>query len=69
MDPYSEPIVDRHGNVMFYCDYCGTPICRDDVLELGFRLPEFGESADDYRDAELIDSLRHERCLAAARAS
>jgi hypothetical protein len=68
-EAYSQPVVDRHGNVMFYCSYCGTPICSDDVLDLCMRLPDFGESADDYRDAELIEGFQHRSCLAASNAS
>ena len=68
-DTYSEPVVDRHGNVMFYCGYCGSPIGRDDILDLGMRLPDFGETAQDYQDSELVDSFRHKACVSATRAS
>ncbi len=68
MDDYSQPIVDRHGNVMFYCGYCGTPIGRDDIVDLGLRLPEFGESAQDYLDSELVDAFLHKACVAATKA-
>lgn len=69
MDDYSKPVVDRHGNVMFYCGACGTPISSSDILDFGARLPDFGEAAQDYLDAQLIDSFRHQRCLVAAKAS
>jgi hypothetical protein len=65
---YSEPLVDHHGRVMFYCDDCCMPLSRSDVLDLGLRLPDYGECAEDYLDAELIDSFRHPSCIAAARA-
>lgn len=68
METYSEPIVDGAGNVMFWCDHCRTPISRSDILDLGMRLPDYGESADEYLDAELIDSFRHPACLGAAKA-
>jgi uncharacterized C2H2 Zn-finger protein len=68
METYSEPVVDRDGNVMFWCDHCGAPISRADILNLGLRLPESGETVEDYRDAELIDSFRHPRCVGAMRA-
>ena len=67
-DTYSEPFVDRHGNVMFWCDRCRMPISRSDILDLGMRLPDYGETAEDYRDAELIDAFRHSSCAAAAKA-
>ncbi|MGH6952522.1 MAG: hypothetical protein ACREH4_16785 [Vitreimonas sp.] len=69
MDPYSDPVLDHNGKVMFRCEACGTPICRGDILDFGVRLPEVGESAGEYLDAQLIDAFRHERCVAAARAS
>lgn len=68
-DAYNQPIVDRHGSIMFYCSFCGTPIGRDDIIELGMRLPDFGETAEEYRDAELVDAFQHRQCLGAARAS
>ena len=69
MDIYSEPLVDRHGAIMFRCDHCAAPISRSDVLELGLRLPDPTESADEYLDAELIDSFRHPSCIVASKAS
>jgi len=67
-DTYSEPVVDRHGNVMFWCDHCRSSISRSDILDLGMRLPDVGESAEDYLDAELVDSFQHPRCIAASKA-
>ena len=64
----SEPIVDEHGNVMFWCHQCHSPISRSDILDLGMRLPDYGESAEEYLDAELIDSFQHPVCGAAAKA-
>ncbi len=69
MNDYSEPVVDRHGNVMFYCGYCGTPIGATDILDLGMRLPDVGEAAQDYLDAELVDAFLHSNCLADTKAS
>jgi len=63
-DTYSEPIVDRNGNVMFWCDRCRLPMSRLDILDLGMRMPDYGESTEDYLDSELIDSFRHPRCVA-----
>jgi hypothetical protein len=69
MDTYSDPVVDDHGNVMFWCDHCTAPMSRSDILNLGMRLPDYGESAEDYLDAELIDAFRHPVCAAASKAS
>ena len=68
MDAYTGSLVDSAGRIMFRCDTCSEPISRTDILELGLRLPEAGESAGDYLDAELIDSFRHPGCVAAAKA-
>ena len=68
MDTYREPVVDGHGNVMFWCDCCGTAINRSDILYVGLRLPDAGETAEDYRDSELIDSFRHVGCVGATKA-
>jgi hypothetical protein len=65
---YSEPIVDGHGRVMFWCAECGSAMSRSDVLDLGMRLPDYGETAEEYLDAELIDAFSHPTCVAAARA-
>jgi hypothetical protein len=41
---------------------------RDHFFETGLRLPDQGESRDDYCDAELIDSVMHVDCLRTTRA-
>jgi hypothetical protein len=69
MSTDANPVLDRNGNVMFRCSDCGTPISDADILDLGMRLPDPGEDADDYLDAELIDCFRHERCVATVRVS
>ena len=58
----SKPLVDHAGMPMFACARCGAPLTDDDFFELGLRLPERGESALDYFDAELLDELQHPRC-------
>jgi hypothetical protein len=63
-----EPIVDFSGRIMFFCTACGAPMTRDDFFEIGLRLPDSGESHDDYCDAELIDGVMHVDCLRSARA-
>ena len=69
MNTGSEPLLDRSGHVLFRCGDCGAPISQADIHDLGMRLPEPGESADEYFDAELVNAFRHERCALAARAS
>jgi hypothetical protein len=64
-----DAVVDYHGRIMFFCAACGAPITKDDFFELGLRLPDNGESRDDYCEAELIDAITHLDCLKAARAS
>jgi len=59
------PIVDERGQVMLRCGTCGGAMSFDDLFELGLRTPESGESADEYRDAELIDRLDHVGCAQA----
>lgn len=66
MNAYRQPVVDADGNIMFRCDFCAAPIAREDFYEQGLRLPDPDESADDYRVAELLDSIRHLSCVAAA---
>lgn len=62
------PILDERGRVMFRCAACGGAISVDDFFQLGLRLPDLGESADDYRDAELLDRIDHVDCVRASRA-
>ena len=64
---WSQPVVDDRGNVMFFCAYCSAPITQDDLGELSLRLPDRGETRDEYLGAELIDDLRHAGCVQAAR--
>jgi hypothetical protein len=61
-------ILDEAGRVMFRCGTCGGAISDDDFFEIGLRLPESGESADDYCDAELIERIDHVACGRPARA-
>ncbi len=64
---WSQPVVDDRGNVMFFCGYCSAPITQDDLGGLGLRLPDRGETRDEYLEAELIDDLRHAGCVQAVR--
>lgn len=63
-----EAIIDHQGRIMFYCSSCGTPLTKDDFFEIGLRLPDYGETAGDYAEAELLDTISHIDCLRAARA-
>lgn len=60
-----EPVTDYRGRVMFHCDLCGAAMTRRDFFDAQLRLPEHGETAEDYADAELIDRFEHARCRAA----
>jgi len=57
-----EPLIDLRGRVMFNCAICGGPMTRRDFFDAELRLPEYGETAQDYADAELIDRFEHARC-------
>lgn len=60
-------ILDRDGTPIFVCANCGGPITTDDLFDLGLRVPDDGESRDDYFAAELLDSLSHVDCGRGAR--
>jgi len=64
----TEPIRDRHGVPMFICRRCGNALSSSDFFDLGLRVPEPYETRDDYLDAELLDTLSHVACSAAAKA-
>ena len=68
MTTASNPIVDRKGRAMFHCTRCGAPVTSDDFFDLGIRLPDADEDLDDYREAELIDSVDHVDCNRARQA-
>jgi hypothetical protein len=57
-------IVDAHGAAMFVCSRCERPMTERDFFDLGMRLPDAGESRDEYLDAELLDEIVHEHCTA-----
>lgn len=61
-----QPIIDFSGRIMFFCAACGVPLTADDFFQIGLRLPDHGESLDDYCEAELLDSVMHIDCLHAA---
>ena len=61
-------ILDRHGTAIFVCADCGEPLTADDLFDLGLRVPDDGESRDDYFAAELLDGLSHVDCTQGKRA-
>lgn len=65
MPASAQPVLDDRGRVMFVCRACREPISHDDFFALGLRLPDAGETRDEYRDAELIDEVEHEACARA----
>ena len=64
-----QPITDSAGRPMFTCRRCGGALTADDFFELGMRLPDHGESRDDYCDAELLDYVEHAACVVVSGAS
>ncbi|MBI5288222.1 MAG: hypothetical protein HY873_04550 [Chloroflexi bacterium] len=69
MTPSAEALRDTRGQPMFVCPDCGRALTAEDVFEHGLRLPDYGETRDEYYEAELLDSLGHVSCLRARRAS
>jgi hypothetical protein len=68
MDNHDGPLLDYKGRTMFLCTRCREPISREDILEFGARLPEHGETAEDYLDSQLLDGIDHVQCVASAAA-
>ncbi|HZP57562.1 MAG TPA: hypothetical protein VFC53_08390 [Dehalococcoidia bacterium] len=68
MTTTSPIVLDPQGRPMFFCATCGGPLTQDDFFAQELRLPERGETRDDYCDAELIDSLKHAACARSSRA-
>ena len=62
MTTTSRAIADHHGRIIFRCPACGEPLTADDFFDLGLRLPDDGETRDDYFAAELLDDLSHATC-------
>lgn len=61
-------ILDREGHPLLRCSRCNGPIGEEDIYAEGLRLPEHGETAADYFEAELIDELHHTDCPSSFRA-
>lgn len=53
---------DQRGRPLFICQGCGGELVDADVMDHGLRLPDIGETRDEYFDAELIDELGHVAC-------
>ena len=62
-------IRDTHALPMFHCSRCGEAMTQEEFFALGMRLPDTGESRDDYCDTELLDAVTHLGCLESAHAS
>lgn len=62
-------VLDRHGQPLLRCSRCNGAIAEDDIYAEGLRLPEHGETASDYFEAELIDELHHVDCRMNVKAS
>ena len=69
MSQSGSPILDRRGQPLLRCSRCAGPITDNDVYDQGLRLPDPGESADEYIESELIDELHHVDCRGSLRAS
>ncbi len=59
-------VLDAKGRPFMRCAVCGAPLRKEDFWNAGLRLPEHGETAEEFCDAELVDDLRHVACLSAA---
>lgn len=66
MSEGQEIVRDHHGRPFMTCAACGAPLRAEDFWNAGLRLPERGETVEEYCDAELVDDLRHVACLSAA---
>ena len=62
------PVTDFRGQILFRCDHCDAPLTSDDFFVLGMRLPDDGESREEYCEAELLDDASHNDCAAVRRA-
>jgi hypothetical protein len=63
-----EVVRDYRGQELLRCTHCGRALTHAEFYDLGLRLPEAGESCDDYYDAEVLDSATHPACVEAVRA-
>jgi len=68
MTTQTDALLDLAGRPLFRCSACGEAIGEGDIIDQGLRLPEPGESRDEYMEAELVDEFRHRDCLASRRA-
>ncbi len=61
----SPAATDTQDAPAFICAGCKLPLTASDFGEFGLRTPDYGETVDDYCDAELLDprELRHLACL------
>jgi hypothetical protein len=57
-----DALLNPDGGPMFRCATCGEALTPSDLLNLKLRLPEPGESYEEYAEAELIDKMEHLAC-------
>jgi hypothetical protein len=60
----SQLLIDHRGEPLFRCSICGDAIHAEDFYDQGLRLPDVYETAEEYCEAELIDSFKHLACAA-----
>lgn len=58
----NEALLGPDNRPMLVCAICCRGLTTDDVFELGLRLPEPGETWEEYAEKELIDSIEHVAC-------
>ncbi len=65
IDRSSPVLLDTKGHPLFTCCACQTPLSASDLIDLGLRAPDRGETAEEYCDSELLNpaELRHTGCL------
>jgi hypothetical protein len=61
-------VTDYRGRPILHCSRCGRALTADDFFALGLRLPDDGESREEYCEAELIDGAVHGDCALARQA-
>ena len=72
MSSHLDTPITRHAQspALFSCAVCERDLSPSDLVDLGLRTPDPGETAEEYCDTEVIDlhELRHLHCVARATA-
>jgi hypothetical protein len=58
----NEVLLGPDGRPIFVCAICHQALGKDDIFDLGLRVPEPGETWEEYADAEVIDAIEHVAC-------